>query len=118
MIIRLFALLLFTGIFFSCDGTPQGESDDPVTESNLDPDGVNAKSGGETSTYEDQAAQTGISNNSADYDGQGTSPLTEAKAERKKDSITYQRSPTDKSISPVRSDLYSGPTTDRVKKDN
>ncbi len=99
MIYKTFILLLFAASFVACDSADNdGTSDEPETVTTTDTDGVNAKSDGKTSTYEDQAAGGEISANSADYDGRGTSPAERA---AEPDTLKYIQTPESQSTSPV-----------------
>ena len=91
----------------ACDsGIADTSSEDPTKPMISDPDGVNAKGGGETSTWEDQSARSS-------HTTETTTRVSPVDADVDKDSLTYIRTPEDMSTSPVKKDAIPDETTKR-----
>lgn len=104
---QLFAFLLLFAGFTACDsGVAERSNDDADEPSISSPDGVNAKAGGETSTWEDQSARSSWTTETTT----GVSPVA---ADVQKDSLTYLRTPEDMSTSPVKPDAIVDETDNR-----
>ncbi|NJC25537.1 hypothetical protein [Neolewinella antarctica] len=98
-----FALLLSFGTFVSCDASTDNDSTETTTVTEKSTDGVNAKSGGETSTYEDQSTKSSLTTGTADYDGKNKVPDQIATDNSEKlDTIRYLQTPEIFSTSPVK----------------
>ena len=102
----LFAFLLAFGLTACDSGIADTSTDDPDKPMISDPDGVHAKGGGETSTWEDQSARSS-------WTTETTTRVSPVGGDVDKDSLTYLRTPEDMSTSPVKDNAVPNQTGDR-----
>ena len=98
MIKKYLFLLLLSISFAACEtGVAERSNDDNREPATTDPDGVFSKSGGETSTWEDQSARSEVTTKS-------TTREAPDYAEEPRDTTKYLRTPESHSTSPVKKD--------------
>ena len=95
--IKQYIFLLFLACsFVACEsGIAERSNDDNREPATSDPDGVNAKGGGETSTWEDQSARSSVTTET-------TTREAPDYAKEPKDTTKYLRTPESHSTSPVK----------------